>query len=743
MAMDVSIIIPFRDKPELLNNCLQTMSRFSIEETRLQTEFLLVNNGSTQESLAQLTIPEGLNCRRIDAPIPFNFQTLVNIGASQAQGQFLLLLNNDIVLTQDSKGFLEKLVELAKEPQIGAVGPLLFYEDGTIQHAGVVVGMGGYADHLYRTWTVEQTQRFPFTAYDAIRPVSAVTAACLMIEAKKFKKIGGFNERFIVCGGDVDFCLRLTEAGYENYYRGDASLIHLESKSRNPSNIPEVDFSESQASYSRYLNRYEGRDPYYPEPLPLTFEPKPEFLTRVQRQSGQRIENNLAPKATIAAPPSAVWRRKARRLKERLQHESPEHVFADISIKIRRKMFGQTQFPMAVERTIESFMLPHTVPIRFHKEPSFKALARLNILLPHLDQKGLYGGIATAALIGLKLKLLHPEIELRFLLTDGGGSITALDAVMKPIFGEAYDRIAYELIPLYDRKVHSVGVHSRDVFVATAWWTCFSAQKICQDRPFIYLIQDYEPCFYPWGEEYAGAASTYKMNFIPIFNTEVLKEFFSAQDILPKSQIDSGAFFNPAIDEALFKPKGDSTLPQNRKKRLFFYGRPSVARNLFATGVIALARAIDEGIIDPEEWEFISAGEPHDPVKLRKGVYLTSLGKISYQAYADLLKNIDIGLSLMLSPHPSYPPLEIASVGSLCVTNSYENKDLSTWHPNIISCQPSPEGVVQGLKLAVERLLSNSVVSPWLAMEQSKICYNWDMSLRQTLSLISEVCRNA
>jgi hypothetical protein len=230
------------------------------------------------------------------------------------------------------------------------------------------------------------------------------------------------------------------------------------------------------------------------------------------------------------------------------------------------------------------------------------------------------------------------------------------------------------------------------------------------------------------------------MNFIPIFNTDVLRDFFIEQKILPRTQIDSGTFFNPAIDETLFKPKSESTSNDSRKRRLFFYGRPSVSRNLFATGVIALARAIEDGVFNPDEWEFISAGEQHDPVRLKKGVYLNSLGKISYEAYAELLKNIDIGLSLMLSPHPSYPPLEIASVGSLCITNSYENKDLSTWHPNIISCLPSSEGILLGMKMAVERLAKNKVVPPYLAMEQSKIGYNWDISLRNSLSLIASIC---
>lgn len=735
--MDISIIIPFRDKPDLLNNCLSTFRQFCLHNLTHSIEFLLVDNGSTDETLKNLHIPEELIFRNIRADIPFNFQALVNLGARNSTGKYLLLLNNDIIFTEKSCDFLQKMVETASRPEAGAVGGLLLYEDGTIQHAGVVVGMGGFADHLYRTWTKEQSSRFVFSGYNQNRAVSAVTAALLMVEAKKYQEVNGFDERFIVCGGDVDFCLRLSEAGYTNYFHGDFEMIHLESKSRDPSKIPEIDFSESLRSYGHFLALHNGRDPFYPDPLPLKFEPDADFMTRRFRDHDQAI--------TPAPSSSAIAKRKnferLDRLGNKLRTEPLEMVLARISIKIRQKLFTKRALPFRVERKAESYAIPHAVPVKHHREFGVNPPIRLNILLPHLLPRGIYGGIATATLIALKFKAKNPSVDLRFLLTDGEGSFEALDSIMNPFFGPSYDQIKYEIQVLYSRKEHSVGVHENDYFLTTAWWTCNSAKSICGDQPFLYLIQDYEPCFYPWSEEFAGAAASYNMNFIPIFNTDILRDFFDEGKIVAHDQISKGTFFNPAIDGQFFRPKEITSMQRKGKRKLFFYGRPSVARNLFSTGIQALSKAVKDRVFNPGEWEFISAGEMHDPVELEKGVYINSLGKISYQEYADILKEIDIGMSLMLSPHPSYPPLEIASVGGLCVTNSYANKDLSQWHPNIITCEPSVEGVIGGLSEAIARLNFNNVIEPKEALRNSKISYDWDDSLKSTIGLIEAFCR--
>lgn len=741
--MNLSVIIPFRDKPELLNDCLKTMYEFRAFEGVSEFEIILVDNGSSKDSILKLNIPEKLNTKMIEANVPFNFQFLVNLGAKNASGKFLLFLNNDILFKETSKGCFQKLMSIAARKTTGAVGPLLMYADDTIQHAGVVIGMGGYADHLYRTWSRSQAASFNFTPYNQNRPVSAVTGACLLVESQKFWQVGGFNEDFIVCGGDVDVCLRLALAGFQNFYCGEVELVHLESKSRDPSKIPEIDFLESEKSYKTYLQANGGRDPFYPIPLPLNFEPPNQMPVKSSKNPAAQVRNLAGisgnqMKQTIKRVKTII-----KKMAVRLRSEPPEKVFADAIFKLRKKIFRRKALALLQsQKTFKSFIIPHMAPVSFHSEFYEHPNPRINILIPHLDPRGIYGGIATAALLGLKFKAKYPDIGLRFLLTDGDGEVGGLNQIMKPFFENGYDDIEYEIVPLFDRNLQSVGVHHKDTFIATAWWTCYAAKELSGAKPFVYLIQDYEPCFYPWGEEFAAASATYSMNFIPVFNSSILRDFFDKQKIISNQTISNGSFFNPAIDEGLFKPIERFTVKNSNKKKLFFYGRPSVARNLFATGVLGIARAVDDGLFQPDDWEFISAGEHHDPIDLGKGACLVSMGKISYSEYASLLRDVDLGVSLMLSPHPSYPPLEIASVGALCVTNRYENKDLSVWHPNIISCAPSAEGVRDGIAEALRRISDRGCSDSRDARNRSQICYSWDTAFENCLNVLNSIVLN-
>lgn len=732
----VSVIIPFRDKPELLNDCLQSMATV-LGRSANQVEVVLVNNRSTAASLEQIVVPKSLTSTRVDADVEFNFQHLINLGVAHSTGSVLLLLNNDIVFTKESKGFLEAMRKHALAPETGAVGCLLTFPDGTIQHAGVVVGMNQYADHLYRGWTFEEAAQYPFHSPTDDRFVSAVTAALLMIERKKYLEVGGMDERFIVCGGDVDLCARLVQRGFKNVYLGSIQAVHLESKSRDPSRIPESDFQESTRAYSEYLAMFGGRDPYYPEPLSLrhtapTPAPAEAAVVSTERTLLQRV--------------STTWdlaRQEYRTFRNRFLSEPPEFVVAEYTRRFRKQILGfepriGRKRPSGIEAppenrtwlTPDNFRNPHTQPLRLHDEFPLAPRPRLNLLVPHLVQSGIYGGITTAALVAMKFRCKYDDVDLRVVLTDGPGDAATFKRTIERYFPTPLD-LPIAVIPAYDRAHHSVSIHSRDVFMATAWWTCFPAAKAMPGRRFLYLIQDFEPGFYPWGEDYAGALNSYSLDFVPLFNTTCLRDFFLLRNLLPKSVVDQGASFEPAISPVVLDARRKRK-NSRRKKRLFFYGRRSVARNLFSTGVLALEQAIQERTFDPAEWEFLSAGEAHTPISLGRGAVLRSLGKLSMEAYGNMLSETDIGLSLMLSPHPSYPPLEIAAAGAICVTNGYENKDLGSQHPDIVSCAPSPEAVAEGLRLAVQRMKSPK-------RTQKPLESDWDRSLEEVLAKIHEV----
>ena len=164
-------------------------------------------------------------------------------------------MNNDVEALHT--GWLEALAEHAQRPEVGAVGARLFYPDGLVQHAGVAVGIGGLADHPWAgmhpdAWT-------PTGPSYWTRDILAVTAACLMVEHEKFDGVNGFDERFIVCGGDVDLCLRLYERSLWNVMTPFARLLHRESATRQK-DPPANDVQESLRAYAPYLG---GGDPFF------------------------------------------------------------------------------------------------------------------------------------------------------------------------------------------------------------------------------------------------------------------------------------------------------------------------------------------------------------------------------------------------------------------------------------------------------------------------------------------------
>jgi glycosyltransferase involved in cell wall biosynthesis len=256
----VSIIIPFRDKAELLENCLNSILR---KTTYKRYEVILVSNKSEEEKTFQYldSIKDDERIRVLHFDEAFNFSRINNFAVRAARGDYLLFLNNDTeVITED---WLTFMLEQAQRKEVGAVGCKLLFPDKTIQHAGVVVGLSGFAGHVFSGLPDHSYTYFGST--DFVRDVLAVTGACVMVKRELFEKAGGFNESFIVCGSDVDFCLRIAEMGFRNVYTPYAVLYHYESASRG-AHIPADDFRVSADSYGKFLD---GGDPYYNPNLTL------------------------------------------------------------------------------------------------------------------------------------------------------------------------------------------------------------------------------------------------------------------------------------------------------------------------------------------------------------------------------------------------------------------------------------------------------------------------------------------
>jgi len=222
----VSILIPTRDKIDLVDDCVDSILKLSSYPRDL-LEIVIVDNGSiTREALAwfeEAQFRPGFKI--IHAPVEFNFAHLNNLAAKAATGEIFIVLNNDtLVLASD---WLERLVEHCLVPDVAAVGAKLLYPDGTIQHGGCNVGVAGLAAHRWKDRTVSDVADRDFT-----RELSAVTGACIGVRRDVFEKLGGLDETLKVAFNDIKFCLDAVAAGYRNIYVAQPLLYHLESKSR-------------------------------------------------------------------------------------------------------------------------------------------------------------------------------------------------------------------------------------------------------------------------------------------------------------------------------------------------------------------------------------------------------------------------------------------------------------------------------------------------------------------------------
>lgn len=349
--------------------------------------------------------------------------------------------------------------------------------------------------------------------------------------------------------------------------------------------------------------------------------------------------------------------------------------------------------------------LDHTALVDLRKTPrwtpNFSASApALTVLVPTLNPTEVFAGIVTAFDIGLGLAARG--FRVRFICTDlpmsspGASRAFLLRRLPSGVPIETAARVSLHC------GIHSptLSAHRGDVFLATAWWTAHIAQKLIlehrlEQSRFFYLVQDFEPNFYPWGSEFADAMASYDFDFEPIFNTTLLRNYFAAQSFGFANE--DALAFHPSIDIARY---ADAPRPLRAAgpRRLALYGRPEVARNMYPSAIEALAGFVKAEGLGPQDIELVSIGLSHAPVELPGGLQLTSLGKLPWEEYPAYLRSVDVGLSLMYSPHPSHPPIEMAASGVRVVTNSFGPKNLSLLSPAIASVPASVPEITAALR---------------------------------------------
>jgi hypothetical protein len=333
------------------------------------------------------------------------------------------------------------------------------------------------------------------------------------------------------------------------------------------------------------------------------------------------------------------------------------------------------------------------------------APTRVNLLIPTIDLRHFFGGYI--AKLNLARRLADHGLRTRVVTVDPTGPLP--HAWMREL--EAYSGLA----GLSDRVEFALGreslgleVSPDDAFVATTWWTAHIAhaalRSVRTDR-FLYLIQEYEPFTFPMGSYAALAADSYRLPHAALFSTELLRDYFCRRGIGVYADGEKvGDAVSAAFENAItpIAPPTARELAARTPRRLLVYARPEdhAARNMFEVALLGVGRALARGAFDGWTLHGIGTVEGERRIGLQGGASLELLPRAPQREYGALLRDHDVGLALMYTPHPSLVPIEMAAAGMLAVTNSFENKTpqaLAAISPNLIAAEPTVEAVAGAL----------------------------------------------
>jgi hypothetical protein len=363
--------------------------------------------------------------------------------------------------------------------------------------------------------------------------------------------------------------------------------------------------------------------------------------------------------------------------------------------------------------------------------PDRRSGLRISIVTDSISPGLLYGGVGTAIALA-SLLARRTGADLRLVTRHHQGDPADLSAVLAafgiPSVGEV-DCIfappgAGASVPLFDG----------DVFLTTSWWSTQATLRAVDPARIIYLLQEDERMFYPQGDERLRCAETLSSSDIHfVVNSELLFQHLThGSEALPNIGR-QGIWFEPAFPMIHYHDDEPARRRRSRSIRNFmFYARPNNLRNLYWRGLEAIASAVEDGILSPGEWNLIFVGRDLEPIELPRGVRPTILQNLPWQDYAALIRQVDVGLALIDTPHPSYPPLDLAASGAVAVTNRCGLKSsLTQYSDNILCVDPTPAELQRGIADAI-MLASNKDLRA-ANYARSRLARDWNDALEPVL----------
>ena len=597
----VTVIIPTRHNTEMLSLCLPSLARTDYPSFDVR---IVDNGGRSPESEAWYVDNDaGLDLEVLWWNEAFNYSHVNNVAAQRARGEVLIFLNDDTELVDP--GWMREFVGWALQPDIGIVGGQLLAGDGTIQHGGVVLGAGGFADHLFIGLEPGSHTLMGSTAW--YRDCLSVTAACVAIRRELFEEIGGFDERFVLCGSDVVLGLDTWFRGLRNVVTPNTTIRHLESVTRGR-NVPAGDF---HASWWRYQKHLRGGDPYFSPSLSLT--------TGRPTLSAAGEDGPMPIVGSVIGRNFSVFRQRAD------ENES----------------LWLSRICRADDALVESVDELHS------RSAGWIDVESINWFFPDIDSP-FYGGINTALRMADHLARTR-AIRNRFVIMADANPDFFRSALAAAFPALADSELVFIDDPL-DPSLASVPW--ADVSIATLWVTAYSVARFPNTRRKFYLIQDFEPQFYPAGTNFALTEEGYNLGLYGLCNTQRLL------DIYRRDYRGRGGAFMPAVDQTVFHADGRRPLDHDGPVTVFVYARPGHWRNCWELASLALDEVKQRF---GDDVRIVTAGSWARPDDLGTGI--RHYGLLDYRDTGELYRSCDVGVALTVSAHPSYLPLELMSCG--------------------------------------------------------------------------------
>lgn len=392
-------------------------------------------------------------------------------------------------------------------------------------------------------------------------------------------------------------------------------------------------------------------------------------------------------------------------------------------------MFGNNRATSAAQISQTRFQA--VTPLRTYFLP-LSQTRRVNMVTDSISDGSLFGGVATA-LIFAALLANKLNVQLRIITRTERAKPQNVEHILSLYEIKLEHEIQFKFAAFYDQK-YELDIVKSDLFITTSWWTTAATLPSVPNDKIIYLLQEDERMFYPFGDDRFRCETIMRNRDIRfLINTKLLFDYLVNDGF--DNIADQGMWFEPAFPAQVFHPR---TKERDAKCKFFFYARPNNPRNLFYLGIEVIEQAIVQQALDLKDWEIFLVGNDIPEVTFNCGYTPIKCENFSWSEYAQLVGTVDLGLSLMYTPHPSYPPLDLVASGAVVVTNRFANKrDLSDYSANLICTDLNRNALVDALRQAVSMALDSSV-------REQNYCDNglltdWQLSFAGILQKLSEV----